>query len=156
MQQLLADCRSGFFSSASLSIQTQTLLGKLLLVSWHLQVQLAIQNILKEKNHYFSFVLTLCSFSGTLRELTNFSSTIHVHNYVSEKGLHHRSSHLATNVQIVPKSYKVAYTSCPRLHLHFYMELLSWMLQKLQLTVYMIDQIFRSQGLPKAWQRFCV
>lgn len=143
----------GFCSSSSLSIQTQVLLGKLHLVSWHLQVQPAIQNILNEKNHYFSFELTFCPFSGILRVCPHFSLTIHVHNYATEKGVHHRSSHLTTNVQIVPKTYQVAYTSYSRLHLYFYMELLSQTLQKLQLTVCMIDQIFRSQGLPKTWQR---
>ena len=32
--------------------------------------------------------------------------------------------------QILPKTYKEAYTSCPKLHLYLYMELLLLMLQK--------------------------
>lgn len=139
MQLSLADCRSGFFSSSSPSVHTQTLTGKLCSVSWHLQVQPDIQDILNEKNHCFSFELTLCPFFGILRALPHFSLTIHVHINATEKGVHCRSSHLTTNVQIVPETYKVVYTACPRLHLYFCMVLLSWMLQKLQLTVYMIN-----------------
>lgn len=135
MQLSLTDCRSGFFSSASVSIQTQTLLDKLLLVSWHLWVQPAILAVSNERNHYFSFELMPCPFYGILRAFPQFPSTIHVHIYATEKGVYCRSFHLTTNVQIVPKSYKVAYTSCPRLHLYIYMELLSRMLQKLQLTI---------------------
>lgn len=111
--------------------------------------QPAIQDLLNEKNHYMSFELTLWSFSGILRALPCFSLTTHVHINATDKGVH-----LTKNVEIVPRSYKAAYTSCPKLHLYSCMKLLSWMLQKLHLTVYMIDQIFRSQGLPKALQRF--